>query len=97
MGGALVPNPFPKFVSHLRKNAKRLAWGEGDDLIVENILGTFEGGGRKKKEAGGEGEEEVDPYVGETFDGYMEGVMRRLREGDEGGWRGALDSSARHT
>ncbi|GMH92045.1 hypothetical protein TrVE_jg2776 [Triparma verrucosa] len=77
LGGALVTNPFPRFVSRLRSYAKRLDWDKDDDELLEAVLGLAEDTAEEEEV------ENVDPYFENSFEGYMQRRMKELQE--EGG------------
>ena len=80
LGGALVSNPFPKFVSELRGYAKRLAWIKSDDEVLSEVLGLVDAGTEEVEEG------YVDPYEDKGF----EEMLKKYEEaGGDGAVRGA--------
>ncbi|GMH79981.1 hypothetical protein TL16_g08348 [Triparma laevis f. inornata] len=73
LGGALVTNPFPRFVSRLRSYAKRLDWDKDDDEVLEEVLGLAEDHTNDEVNV-------VDPYFENSFEGFMQKKMKELEE-----------------
>jgi len=88
LGGALVSNPFPKFVSELRSYAKRLAWTTNDSEVLSEVLGLVDADAEEVEEVF------VDPYEDKGFDELLE--MYEGAGGDDVGGVGVVGGKGWH-